>query len=184
VLRRRAAYQATLFAGFSLFWTAAPLELAGPTFGLSQRGIGFFALAGAAGAVVAPIAGRLADRGWTRVVTGLSMIVVAASFLLAKLGGAGSMAALVAAGILIDGAVQANQVVGLRAIHALGAEARSRLNGLYVALFFIGGAAGSAVASLAYALGGWEWITWIGFAFPLAALALFATEFSGARGKP
>jgi predicted MFS family arabinose efflux permease len=181
VLRRRAAYQATHFAAFSLFWTTAPLLLAGPTFNLSQRGIGLFALAGAAGAVVAPIAGRLADRGLTRIVTGLSMIVVSASFLLAKLGGFGSMTALVIAGILIDGAVQANQIVGQRAIYALNAEARSRLNGLYVALFFIGGAAGSAIASLVYSLGGWTWTTWIGFAFPLVALALFATEFT--KGK-
>jgi predicted MFS family arabinose efflux permease len=183
ILRRRAAYQAFLFAAFSLFWTAVPLELAGPTFDLSQRGIGFFALAGAAGAISAPIAGRLADRGWTRIVTGFSMAIIAVSFLLAQLGGAGSLAALVAAGLLIDGAVQANQVVGQRAIYALGAEARSRLNGLYVALFFIGGAAGSAIASLVYALGGWRWICWIGCAFPVAALALFATEFAGQARK-
>jgi predicted MFS family arabinose efflux permease len=183
ILRRRAAYQAFLFAGFSLFWTAAPLELAGPTFNLSQRGIGLFALAGAAGAIVAPIAGRLGDRGWTQMVTGLSMATVALSFLLGQWGGAGSMAAMVAAGLLVDGAVQANQVVGQRAIYALGAQARSRLNGLYVALFFVGGAAGSAVASLVYALGGWSWVSWVGFAFPLAALALFATEFMG-RGGP
>src|SRR5579872_271812 len=182
LLRRRAAYQAALFAAFSLFWTSAPLLLAGPTYNLSQRGIGLFALAGAAGAIVAPIAGRLADRGLTRIVTALSMIIVSGSFLLAKLGGIGSMAALVAAGILIDGAVQANQIVGQRAIYALSVEARSRLNGLFVALFFIGGAVGSAIASLAYALGGWTWITWIGFAFPLISLALFATEF--ANGKP
>ncbi|HLH49499.1 MAG TPA: MFS transporter, partial [Roseiarcus sp.] len=114
---------------------------------------------------------------------GLSMAIIAVSFLLAQLGEAGSMAALIAAGLLIDGSVQANQVVGQRAIYALGAETRSRLNGLYVALFFIGGAAGSAIASLVYALGGWRWICWIGFAFPIAALALFATEFIDKRGK-
>jgi predicted MFS family arabinose efflux permease len=157
--------------------------LAGPTFNLSQRGIGLFALAGAAGAIVAPIAGRLGDRGWTQLVTGLSMATVASSFLLALWGGVGSMMAMVAAGLLVDGAVQANQVVGQREIYALGAQARSRLNGLYVALFFLGGAAGSAVASLIYALGGWSWVSWVGFGFPLAALALFATEFIGKGGK-
>ena len=184
ILRRRAAYQAFLFAGFSLFWTAAPLELASPTFDLSQRGIGLFALAGAAGAIVAPIAGRLGDRGWTQMVTGLSIATVALSFLLAQFGGAGSMVAMVAAGLLVDGAVQANQVVGQRAIYALGAQARSRLNGLYVALFFAGGAAGSAVASLVFALGGWSSVSWLGFAFPLAALALFAREFIGKSREP
>ena len=84
VLRRRAAYQAALFAAFSLFWTAVPLELAGPTFGLSQRGIALFAFAGAAGALSAPIVGRLADRGWGRASSVVSMAAVAAAFLVAR----------------------------------------------------------------------------------------------------
>jgi predicted MFS family arabinose efflux permease len=177
LLRRRAAYQAVLFAAFSLYWTAVPLELAGPTFGLGQRGIAFFALAGASGALAAPIAGRIADRGWSRIATGASMVVVAIAFLLARIGGAGSMLALLAAGILLDAGVQGVQVVGQRAIYALGAEARSRLNGLYIAMFFAGGAAGSAVTSLAYSYGGWNLVSWIGLAFPLVGLMLFATEF-------
>jgi predicted MFS family arabinose efflux permease len=68
--------------------------------------------------------------------------------------------------------------VSVSAIYSLGAQARSRLDGLYLALFFIGGAIGSTIASLTYALSGWDAITWSGFAFPIAALALFATEFA------
>jgi predicted MFS family arabinose efflux permease len=181
ILRRRAAYQATLFASFSLFWTAVPLELAGPTFGLTQRGIALFALAGAGGALSAPIAGRIADRGWGRAATGLSMAVVAVAFLLARIGGSGSMAALLAGGILLDAGVQFNQIVGMRAIHSLGPEIRSRLNGLYIAIFFLGGAAGSAIASLAYTRGGWQLVSWIGAVFPLAGLIFYATEFLGPR---
>jgi predicted MFS family arabinose efflux permease len=52
-LRRRATCHAALFGGFSLFWTGVPLLLASPVFGLTQRGIAFFALAGAAGAIAA-----------------------------------------------------------------------------------------------------------------------------------
>ncbi|MGA2042741.1 MAG: MFS transporter [Roseiarcus sp.] len=185
-LRRRTAYQAALFAAFSLYWTAVPLELAGPTFGLSQRGIALFALAGAGGALSAPIAGRIADRGWGRAATGASMAVVAIAFLLSRVGGGGSMAALLAAGVMVDAGVQGNQVVSQRIIFALGDQARSRLNGLYIAMFFAGGAAGSGIASLAYALGGWTCVSWIGLAFPLVALAFYGTEFvrpesSGAR---
>ncbi|MGK9740467.1 MFS transporter, partial [Salmonella enterica subsp. enterica] len=64
LLRQRALYQGLLFAAFSLFWTAVPLELAG-RHGLSQAQIGVFALVGALGAVAAPVAGRLADAGHT-----------------------------------------------------------------------------------------------------------------------
>ena len=179
VLRRRAAYQAALFAAFILYWTAVPLELASPTFGLGQRGIALFALAGAGGALSAPIAGRLADRGWSRATTVISMVIVALGFLLARIGGEGSMIALLAGGVLLDAGVQGNQVVSQRAIYALGVEARSLLNGLYIAIFFVGGAAGSAIASLAFASGGWARVSWIGLAFPLIALAAYATEFVG-----
>jgi predicted MFS family arabinose efflux permease len=176
VLRRRAAYQAALFAGFSLYWTAVPLVLSSPAFGLSQRGIAWFTLAGVAGALSAPVAGRLADRGRTRVATGAALAMVAASFALAWVGAAGSLAALLAAGILLDLGVQANLVLGQRAIYALGEHVRSRLNGLYMAIFFAGGAIGSSVASMAYAHGGWALVSGIGLAFPLVALVFYATE--------
>jgi predicted MFS family arabinose efflux permease len=181
ILRRRTAYQTALFACFSLFWTSAPLELAGPTFQFTQRGIALFALAGTAGAIAAPITGRLADRGWGQITTGASMLIVAFSFWLARIGGEGSLAALVLAGILLDGGVQGNQVVGQRIIYGLGEHARSRLNGIYVAIFFLGGAGGSAIASVTYALGGWNAICWAGFGFAIVALLLFATEFIGQR---
>jgi predicted MFS family arabinose efflux permease len=181
-LRRRAAYQTALFAAFSLFWTAVPLQLASPAFGFTQRGIALFALAGAAGALSAPIAGRLADAGWGRIATGGSMLVVAASFHIARAGGEyGSLTALVAAAILLDAAVQGNQVVSQRIIYALGAQARSRLNGLYIAIFFLGGAFGSAVSSLAFQTGGWQRVCDVGLALPLLALVMFATEFFPAR---
>src|ERR1700674_431992 len=176
LLRRRAAYQAALFAAFSLYWTAVPLLLSGPTFGLTQRGIALFALAGVSGALSAPIAGRLADRGWTRLATGVALVLGAVSFLLALVGGAGSLPALLVAGILLDFSAQANVVLGQRAIYALGAHIRSRLNGLYIAIFFAGGALGSSIASLAYAQGGWSLVSWIGFAFPVAGLLFYATE--------
>jgi predicted MFS family arabinose efflux permease len=59
----------------------------------------------------------------------------------------------------------------------LGAEYRSRLNGLYVSAFFAGGALGSTLGGWAYATGGWSFASWIGLAFPIAALALFLTEW-------
>ena len=190
VLQRRAAYHACLFASFSLFWTAVPMLLAGPAYGLSQRGIALFALAGAAGALTAPLAGRLADAGWGRLVTFVALLTVAAAFLLARLGSGGSLAALVVAGILLDAGVQANLVTGQRAIYTLGGHIRSRLNGLYMAIFFGGGAIGSAVASPAMAQGGWNAVTWLGFGFPALALLLFATELratpaaAGTRARP
>ncbi|RZL64902.1 MAG: MFS transporter [Variovorax sp.] len=179
VLRRRALYQAGLFAAFSLFWTAVPLYLAGPTFGLSQTGIAWFALAGVAGAVAAPIGGAMADRGLSRRASWLAMGAVAVAFGITHLASAGStvsLGLLVVAAIVLDFGVSANLVLGQRAIFALGAELRGRLNGLFMATFFAGGAIGSAVSTWSYAHGGWLWTSLIGACFPLAAMTLFATE--------
>lgn len=179
ILQRRALYHACLFGAFSLFWTTTPLLLAGSAFGLSQGGIALFALAGVAGAAAAPLAGRIADRGWTRPATALAMLAVAAAFLMTHLAPLGSMLSLgllTVAAIVLDFGVSANMTLGQRAIFALGAEFRSRLNGLYMATFFVGGAIGSAVGGWAYARGGWTLASWIGFALPVAALLYSVTE--------
>ncbi len=177
VLRRRGAYQAALFGVFSLFWTAVPLLLEGPRFHFSQVGIGLFALAGAAGAIVSPYAGRAADAGKTRLVTLLSLTGAVLGCLAALAGGLlVSWPILMVAALLLDMAAAANLVVGQRAIFALGADIRGRLNGLYLALFFIGGGIGSLVAGFALAAGGWAAVTFVGLVFPIMALAYFATE--------
>jgi predicted MFS family arabinose efflux permease len=178
VLQRRGLYQAAMFGAFSLFWTTAPLRLA-HEFHLSQAGIALFALAGVAGAIASPIAGRLADAGHSRVATVMAMACAIAAFALTRVGALGSvpaLAALVAAGIVLDFGVTTNLVVGQRAIFALGADIRSRLNGLYMAIFFCGGALGSAFGAFAYAQGGWPAAAWLGAALPAAALAFLATE--------
>lgn len=185
VLRRRAFYQACLFGAFSLFWTVVPLHLA-DDFGLSQKGIAWFALAGVGGAIAAPICGRLADKGWTRALTGTSLIVAILSFLLAILvQGHSAMALLlmVVAAITLDMAVSGNLVLGQRAIFSIGNESRGSLNGLFMSIFFLGGAAGSSLGGWAYAQGGWAYAQggWktaavLGIVLPAVALLYFFTE--------
>ncbi|RBP14431.1 putative MFS family arabinose efflux permease [Roseiarcus fermentans] len=183
-LRLRAFYQACLFSAFSLFWTTAPLLLAGRDYGFTQNGIALFGLAGVSGAVGAPIAGRLADRGLTKAATAAAIVIVAAGFLATIVAPQGSTLALfllVAAAIAIDFGVQANLVLGFRTIFALAPEARGRLNAAYIATFFLSGAVGSAVGGWSYARGGWPLASAIGLALPLAALARFV--FRAATGR-
>ncbi|MGN7762875.1 MFS transporter [Paenibacillus sp. 22594] len=178
VLRRRAMYQASLFGTFSLFWTTVSLRLA-DTYHLTQQGIALFALAGVAGAVAAPIAGRWADRGWTRPLTGLAFGLAAAAFLLAYLFQGDSkvtLGLLVVGVIILDMGVSGNLVLGQRAIYSLGSEARGRLNGLFMAIFFIGGAIGSSLGGWSYAYGGWGLTTLIGLALPVLAFLYYLTE--------
>lgn len=179
VLRRRALYHAGLFGAFSLFWTVVPQALAGPDFGLSQNGIAVFALVGMAGAVASPIAGRLADRGHTLGATAIALVVGALSFMLPLFAPHSkplALGLLALAAIVLDAAVAANLVLGQRALFALGAEIRSRLNGLYFALFFAGGALGSALGGWIYAAHGWHAALVAGMLLPALALPAWIME--------
>jgi predicted MFS family arabinose efflux permease len=161
-----------MFASFSLFWSAVPLELAFH-YHLSQSQIALFALVGATGAIAAPISGRLADAGHTRVATRYALILGSLAMFMTLFSSGMSIVGLALAGVLLDFCVQMNIVLGQRAIYALDAASRSRLNGLYMTGIFIGGAIGSALASSLYAEGGWAWIAMAAGSFPLLALARF-----------
>ncbi|PFL06451.1 MFS transporter [Bacillus thuringiensis] len=179
ILRRRAIYHACVFGAFSLFWTTVPLLLSSPAFHFSQTAIALYALVGITGAIAAPIGGRLADLGWTRPATGIALTVVIISLILPLFIQSSSpfgIAVLVIAAILLDMGVSANLVLSQRLIFSLSPEIRSRLNGLFMAIFFLGGAVGSFIGGWAYALGGWNLTLWIGIAFPTIALLYFASE--------
>jgi predicted MFS family arabinose efflux permease len=178
-LRRRAAYQALMFAAFSMFWTAAPIMLA-DRFGLSQYSIAIFALAAAGGALAAPFVGRLADRGFTRVLTAGAMITLGLSFYgTDRAVTASSMVALVLLTVLLDAAVQTNQITGQRIIYAVPVETRGRMNAMYMTLLFAGGAIGSVLGTITYHWGGWNATASAGGVMGLLMLLLFAAELRG-----
>ena len=180
-LQRRAAYQGTLFAVFNLFWTAVPLMLH-IRFGMGQVGIAAFALAGAAGALSAPLAGMVADRGGSRFGTGLALLCAAIALMFSGWGQeAGSVLILVVAAIILDAATQANQVFGQRIIQSLDPKARGRLNAAYMTVIFICGAIGSALGSLTYYHGGWWLTALVGTCMALVILCVFATELRSRR---
>jgi predicted MFS family arabinose efflux permease len=177
LLRRRGFYQGMMFSGFQAFWTAVPLALV-HEFGMGQRGIALFALAGAAGALMAPLAGRLADRGLTRPATGAAIVVALLSFVLGAIAmHYHSLIGLVAAGILLDGAVQLCQVLNFRSLFMLAPELRGRLNGLFMTFIFICAAVASGIAAAVYAFHGWSGLCLLGGGYVLLALLYYATEF-------
>lgn len=186
VLRRCALSAALSFAAFNAFWSLIALRLMAPPFGLGANGIALFALAGVSGAISAPLAGRLGDRGKDRRAIHLAHGCIVSAVLLAWLGGSAHastvpiprLALLVIAAILLDAGTIAEQALGRRAVNLLRPEARGRINGLFTGIFFIGGALGSAAAGIAWAHAGWRGVCLIALAFALLATCC------GARHTP
>lgn len=178
LLRRRALYQACMFGAFSVFWTTAPLYLA-DKFGLNQGQIALFALAGVAGAVASPLAGRVADRGWTKPATAAAICFGAIGLLLTHVGALTehlAIGVLTISAIVLDFGVSANLTLGQRTIFGLWPEYRSRMNGIFMALFFTGGALGSWLGAWIYTRYGWDGAMWFALALPGAAMLYFLTE--------
>jgi predicted MFS family arabinose efflux permease len=178
-LRRRAVCQALMFGAFSCFWTSVAFELV-RGFGLSQAAIGVFALVGAAGAAAAPIAGRLGDRGHGGIGSGVALALGIVAMIVAQIG-AGSLIVLALAGVLLDFAVQSHQVLSQREIYGLRADARARINTVFMTTIFVGGAVASAGSGALYDAAGWTGVALLGAALP--AIGLVIWSFSTLRGR-
>ncbi|HEX8345852.1 MAG TPA: MFS transporter [Actinoplanes sp.] len=169
---------ATGFAAFTMFWTALTFLLSGPPFNYGVSVIGLFGLAGLAGALAAQRAGRLHDRGWSLPATGAAWVLVLASFVAAAFGGR-SVVVIILVVIVIDVALQAVGILNQVRVFAVSHEARSRLNTAFVTSNFIGGAIGSAAASVLWSAGGWTAVTVAGMVLSVFAIVVWAI---GRRG--
>lgn len=171
------------FAVFTMFWTALTFLLSAPPFGYSPAAIGLVGLAGLTGAVAAQRVGRLHDRGLSVPVTGAALALGLLSLVVAGLGARSIVVVLVAV-VLLDIGVQAANVLNQTRLFAIDPAARSRLNTAFVTGNFIGGAVGSALASVLWGLGGWTAVTIGGAVLFGFALTVWAVHRRGALALP
>ncbi len=158
-LRRAALAQGLLSLGFSAFWCTLAVMLHAEPFHLGSAAAGAFGLAGAAGALAAPLAGSLADRRGPERVTRLGAALVALAFALMLLGPLlpppQRLALIVLGTIGFDFGVQATLVAHQTLVYGLDPAARSRLNTVLFVGMFSGMAGGAALGSLVLAQWGW-----------------------------
>ncbi len=174
LLRESCILGALVFASFSCFWTTLAFLL-DRHYGLGAGVAGTFGIVGAAGAMVAPIAGRFADRKGPRWVVTVGLSLLAGSYLL--LWGEEALVAplwvhlllLVVGVVVLDMGAQTTQVANQTRIFGLVPSARSRLNTVYMTVYFTGAAVGSALATVAWVHARWNGVC--GLALGLIALA-------------
>ncbi|HET6909409.1 MAG TPA: MFS transporter [Mycobacteriales bacterium] len=181
VLRLRGLYGLLTFGTFSVLWTSVAFLLA-DRYHFGPAVIGLFGLIGAAGAVAASMAGRLSDAGRERSTTGITSALLVLSWVLLWLGRDG-IGWLVAGILLLDVGTQGLHITNQGAIYRLRAEARSRLTAAYMAMYFAGGAAGSALSAELYAAHGWDGVTIAGAVFATAAFVVWLIEISLAGNR-
>ncbi|WP_343622109.1 MFS transporter [Roseateles puraquae] len=170
-LRRAAMAQGLLSVAFSAFWSTLALVLAGPDFGQGSAVAGAFGLAGAAGALAAPLAGGMADRRGPQAVIRVAALLVFLSFAVQALAPA-SLLLLVAVAVVFDLGVQAALVSHQSVVYSLDPASRSRLNAVLVSGMFVGMAGGAALGSSLLAAFGWRAVPVLGAVAALGAVVV------------
>ena len=175
-LRRAILSQGLLSVAFGAFWSALAVMLHGAPYHLGSAAAGVFGLAGAAGALAAPMAGRLADRkgpqAAIRLGGGIATAGFAAMLAMPWLPPAGQLALIAASAVAFDFGIQAALVSHQTLVYGLQPDARSRLNALLFTGVFIGFAAGSVLGSWLFAHLGWGMVTTLCTVVSAGALAV------------
>ena len=138
---------------------------------------------GLVGVGAANASGRLIGRFGTRSVLRLGLICGVAAWMVFSLDL--SIRGLIVGVLLLDFGMSVANVSNQSMILGLDAQARSRINTIYVTTIFLGGSIGSGVASLAWAYSGWPLVSAFGLAVALLAIGvhLYASVADGPRAS-
>jgi predicted MFS family arabinose efflux permease len=188
LLRESCLVGGLVFASFSCFWTTLAFLLE-RAYGMGAGVAGTFGLVGAAGALVAPIAGRQADKHGSRWVVAVGITVLAVSYLVLWTGVESNLstklhlAALVVGVVVLDMGAQLVQVANQTRIFGLVPSARSRINTVYMTVYFVGAAVGSALSTMAWVHWSWNGVCLLALGLiGLAALRHVTGQRSGDQG--
>ena len=175
-LRRAALAQGLLAVGFSAFWSTLAILLHREPFHLGSAVAGTFGLAGAAGALDAPLAGHLSDRRGPELVTRVGAALTAIAFLAMSayswFSPTQQLWLLGFGAVLFDMGVQVTLIAHQTLIYKIDQNARSRLNAVLFVGMFTGMASGAFAGSQLLAHFGWIAVTGLASLSSLAALAV------------
>jgi predicted MFS family arabinose efflux permease len=171
ILREASLIGAMFFGVFSSLW-ATLIFLLSTHFNYGAREVGLFGLLGAAGAISAPAIGKIADRKHPRFGVFVCLLLTLLSIFIVNLS-ADSLIGLIIGIFIMDLGVQGGHVSNQTRIFALREDARSRINTVYMFCYFVGGALGSFLASLAWGKAEWTGVCVLELLFMVAAFVIF-----------
>jgi predicted MFS family arabinose efflux permease len=142
------------FASMSILFSTISVLLSA-AYGLPDFMVGVVTLVGVFGALSTKTIGKLADKGYTQIITFTGTLILAISWLFLYYGQLSLISYIIGFGTINLGLAMvhtSNQNI----IFRLRDDAKSRINSIYMTSYFIGGATGSAIGVYAWHHGGWE----------------------------
>jgi predicted MFS family arabinose efflux permease len=170
IIQRHGVLGALAFGAFGAFWTTLGFYLHSRPEHYGSDVTGMFGLVAITGALVAPLAGHLAEKRTPKQINGLFLSLVLLAFATMFFSDHNTLLVLGAGVLLLDAGVQGNQIANQARIYSLERSLHSRINSVYMVIYFLGGALGSLVGAQAWALAGWPGVCSIGIILSMAAL--------------
>jgi predicted MFS family arabinose efflux permease len=181
-LRVAALRGALCFACFSAFWTTIVFLLK-QNFNMGSDVAGEFGLVGAFGALAAGLMGRLSDKMDAYKLSAYTILLILISFIIFYFS-SHSIAGLVIGVIILDMGVQATHISNQSIIFALKPEARNRINTIYMVTYFIGGSAGTFLATQLWKSYQWNGVCAIGAIISVTTLIIHFANHPKPASKP
>jgi len=160
------------FGSMSILFSTIAVLLTSEPFKLPDVMIGIATLIGVFGALSTTKIGKIADRGHTTALTWMGIVILAVSWGFLYYGGSSLISYIIGYGIINLGLATvhtSNQNI----IFRLRPDAKSRINSIYMTIYFTGGACGSALGVYAWHHGGWSMTCMVGLCLVIGS-ALFA----------
>lgn len=159
-----------------MFWATIAFLLASDPFNMNTDVIGMIGLVTLTGALSAPLAGKLNIRFSANKVIVFGIIVLVISFLLLFFFPS-VLILIIVGGALMEGSRQLIQVTMQSQTISLVAEARSRLNMLFISGCFVGAALGAALGLIAWHWNKWQGVCYVAFIILALQSIIFARNW-------
>jgi predicted MFS family arabinose efflux permease len=181
MLREASAINACCFAMFGMFWTTVVFLLSDAPFKYTSEQIGLMGLAAAAGALGAPLVGRIADKKNPRIAIGYGIIFLLLGYFLFYAFQTNIIGIIIGI-IAIDLGLQGIHVSNQTRIYTLLPEARNRLNTVFMTASFIGTSLGSGIGLWVWSFAQWTGICIAGTGLILVALIIYLATYKKEKG--
>jgi predicted MFS family arabinose efflux permease len=176
IIRRHSILGALGFATFSAFWTTLAFYLHSRPQHYGPDVAGMFGLLAITGAMVGPLAGHLGENWRPKQINGLFFCLILVAFVVMLFSNQYTLLLVGVGVLLLDAGAQGNQIANQGRIYTLDPALHSRINSVYMVLYFLGGSIGSLIGSQAWAIAGWPGVCSVGMILSLVALAFLLIE--------
>ncbi|MFY8325630.1 MFS transporter [Pseudoalteromonas sp. ZZD1] len=160
---------ASWFAAFNALWATLAIHVSHAPFNYNAQQAGFFGVIALAGVIGAKSSGKWVNKLGSKSLIKFALFIIAVGFIITGVY-AKSLIALVIGIILIDFGVFSAQVANQVRVFSIDPQAQSRINGVYMLGYYLGGALGSIAGVKAYQYYAWPGVAGLSIVFILIAL--------------